>query len=259
MELIANELSVDQYVFDSFEKMKDFSEVYKKLRMYGITTCRIATSDLLIIQNALSKDKRKRNLLNLVYAFLRTPFEEGDKISENEENYYGSDWKYLDKNCLGLAMSYLIGTISLSFDASKWPASIELTKNKDTIWVRNVSKENDVMIHADWIESFKEIELLKSEIEPNQKKIYLRHDHGEDVLRKFSKRLVRSPYVIEIINSLPFNSKDRDFIRKIDENGTIECVLTWTDEGIGVVIKTTGRNYRETEKIAEILRKQFAK
>lgn len=92
---------------------------------------------------------------------------------------------------------------------------------------------------------------------PEDKRIKLRDDHGKDILKAFSDRLVNSEYVIEIINSMPFNSKNRRFIHKIREDGIIEIVLPWTDEGHGIVVKTTGRNLRETERIAEILKDKY--
>ena len=40
-------------------------------------------------------------------------------------------------------------------------------------------------------------------------------------------------------------------------DGIIELVLTWTDEGFGMVAQTTGRNLRETEAIGRILAEDF--
>ena len=40
-------------------------------------------------------------------------------------------------------------------------------------------------------------------------------------------------------------------------NRLIEIVLPWTDEGYGIVVKTTGRNIRETRKIDEIINERY--
>ena len=37
----------------------------------------------------------------------------------------------------------------------------------------------------------------------------------------------------------------------------IEIVLPWTDKGYGIVVKTTGRTIRETQKIAQIIEEEF--
>ena len=92
---------------------------------------------------------------------------------------------------------------------------------------------------------------------PENKVINLRDDHGKDVLLAFGRRIRRSPYVTKIINSLPFNSKQINPIRRTFENGIVEYVLTWTDKGLGLCIQTTGRNLAETNTIALHLTKEF--
>ena len=51
----------------------------------------------------------------------------------------------------------------------------------------------------------------------------------------------------------------KQFKDVLKSNGINEIVLPWTDEGLGIAIKTTGRSYRETEKIASILEKEFGR
>ena len=60
-----------------------------------------------------------------------------------------------------------------------------------------------------------------------------------------------------MINSLPFNSHERKFIKRIREEGLIEIVLPWTDKGYGVVVKTTGRTIKETEMIGRIIMEKY--
>ena len=92
---------------------------------------------------------------------------------------------------------------------------------------------------------------------PENKVINLRDDHGKDVLLAFGQKIRRSPYVTKIINSLPFNSKQINPIRRTFENGIVEYVLTWTDKGFGMCIQTTGRNLAETNSIALHLKNEF--
>lgn len=73
----------------------------------------------------------------------------------------------------------------------------------------------------------------------------------------FSRRLVQSPYVVAVVNSLPYNPAAGNFIRRVHPDGKIELVLVWTDAGLGLVVQSTGRNLRETQAIAEILKDQF--
>ncbi len=93
---------------------------------------------------------------------------------------------------------------------------------------------------------------------PNQKVIKLRDDHGKDILQVFSEKICRSSYVKFVINSLPFNPKQINPIRRTYSDGKVEWVLTWTDAGLGICIQTTGRNLAETNSIAIHLKEKFS-
>ena len=57
---------------------------------------------------------------------------------------------------------------------------------------------------------------------------------------------------------MPFSPNNRRrFIKRVHNDGLIEIVLPWTDEGYGVVVKTTGRNIRETERIGQIIYEEY--
>ena len=56
-----------------------------------------------------------------------------------------------------------------------------------------------------------------------------------------------------------FSSHNRNFIRNYYYDGKIEITLPWTDKGLGLVIQSTGRNRRETEKIANLLEEKYSK
>jgi putative CRISPR-associated protein (TIGR02619 family) len=95
------------------------------------------------------------------------------------------------------------------------------------------------------------------ETPPLQKPIKLRDDHGKDVLEEFSQKIRQSPYVTAIINSLPFNPRAVNPIRRAKADGIVEFVLTWTDPGYGICIQTTGRTRAETNTIALHLAKTY--
>jgi hypothetical protein len=93
---------------------------------------------------------------------------------------------------------------------------------------------------------------------PEHKSINLRDDHGKDVLQTFSEKIRRSLYVKGIVNSLPFNPKQTEPIKRTTPEGKVDFVMTWTDAGLGLCIQTTGRNLAETNSIALHLKKEFA-
>ena len=110
---------------------------------------------------------------------------------------------------------------------------------------------------AIWEKTHIPVKILPSNIPPHKKNIRLRDDHGKDVLNRFAKRIRKEPYVIEIVNSLPFNQHETKFIRRAYPNGLIEIVLTNTDSGYGLTIKTTAQNQREADWIAQELEKKY--
>jgi|SRR5690554_197709 len=105
----------------------------------------------------------------------------------------------------------------------------------------------------------KDVILVENDTPPEKKQINLRDDGGKDILYKFSKKLVNSPYVVSIINSLPYNPHEKEFVKEVFKDGLIELVLTNDDRGIGLKVQTTGRNFRETKKIAHILEEKYYK
>ena len=99
--------------------------------------------------------------------------------------------------------------------------------------------------------------LIRTPKKPEDKEIHLRDDHGKDIIMHWAKRLIHSPYVEGVINSIPFNPKAKNPIHNITDDGLLEIVLTKTDAGYGMVVKTTGKNKRETEEIAHILKERY--
>ncbi|WP_041823451.1 hypothetical protein [Leadbetterella byssophila] len=78
-------------------------------------------------------------------------------------------------------------------------------------------------------------------------------------MEAFAKKLFRSKYVLEVINNIDFSPTSVNLIKEKYSDGTIDVVLYWEDAGYGMKVQTTGRNYRETEEIAKILKKEFDK
>ena len=257
MEAFANELSIENNVFDNYQNIKNLFDVYTGLKNNGISTCRISPDNLMKIIEYI--DPGKRDLLNFVFSFFRAPYEGNEGVMNNEEEYYEHQWSYDGDGCFGLALAYLTDSISVSFSAEKWNETVEIKRDSSTVKVRNVSSGKHILCHAEWFETIKEIKTIFTQIPYNEKQIHLRDDHGKDVLQDFSKKICKSPYVCGVINSLPFNCKEKRFIRKIKANGIIEIVLCWTDEGFGIALQTTGRNLRETEYIARILQEEYAR
>lgn len=257
MEIYANELSIDENTFDDYTNIKNLIDVYKGMKENGISSCRVSNEILCDMIQKLDSDPQKRNVLNFIYAFFHAPYDSDSVIQYYADEYLNHRWTYGDNECVGLAYSYITDSLSISFYAAEWKQNVVIKRDSEQVSVRNVSEKSHLDAYKSWLEGLKEVQLIKSPLDKDEKKIHLRDDHGKDKLLDFSKKLCVSEYVTGVINSLPFNSKERRFIRRVFPDGKIECVLCWTDEGYGIVIQTTGRNLRETERIAEILKEDF--
>lgn len=171
--------------------------------------------------------------------------------------------------CHGLATAYITETASLSLHTHSFWEQKKLvffkenleTKVPDSVYAHNLCLENcfDDNVLKTYFESIAKVDLAESPLNPNEKTHHFRDDHGTDILTAFSKRIKNSKYVNTIINSLPFNSHTSQFIRRIYQDGKIEIVLHWEDKGYGMVIQSTGRNFRETKAIAQILKDEYDK
>lgn len=234
-----------------------FVSVYRALSEYEITTCRISSEDNHKLHQMIQSMPDFLNIRNFYFSFFRSPYE-SEKVEKEQDEYFAHDWLYEGKPCIGLPLAAILNAAALSIYDSDWmDAFVSITKDGCTESVRNISTEQHVDLHIPQILADKEPELVKSDLQTEDKRISLRDDHGMDILMDFSKRLIKCPYVVGVINSLPFNSHERRFIRRIREGGLIEIVLPWTDKGYGVVVKTTGRTMKETKKIGEMIEEAY--
>ncbi len=213
-----------------------------------------------------------KNMKTLLLGLKRTPFiDENDEKIENKfiQNYYYLHAPELTtlhaQEVEGLAVAYLYSTLAVSLQTNDYwnETSIFLVErfdsNEKIVEVKHFNDHTRIEVHQGWLTSQIPVELIECAIAAENKQISLRDDHGKDILLTFSRKLIHSPYVEKVINSIPFNPNQKEFIKKILPDGKIEIVLTWTDQGLGCVIQTTGRNIQETYKIAEILNKKYGR
>ena len=257
MDLFFNELSFKDEARISYHSVVAIARVYRALAKYHITTCRIGHEESSRLFRLVSGLPDSANIRNFYFAFFRTPYE-SEAVEEKQDDYCAYRWTYHGMDCFGLALAYILDSSGLSIDCPEWNRTfVECLKDEEQILVRNICTAEHVELHIPQMQGPGETELLKCNIPVSDKKIVLRNDHGMDVLEIFSKRLMHSPYLTGVVNSLPYNPYERKFIKRIRESGLIEIVLPCTDEGLGIVVKTTGRTMGETEKIAEIIEEEF--
>ena len=280
MELFFNEISAfyrEDTRHAARERMQNLLELCKNAKKNGFNRLRTdrgfdfqELTKGYKVSDWYSDKAVSRTLKDFFLGFRKFPYETGDDMAE--EVFITATYRLNEPDeprwngavTGGLAWAYIIQTLCVSFPVnSVWKkTSISLVEEKGpvctNISARHTSEPAHLSAHQEWIDSLKEVVLVKNDLLPTHKNIHLREDHGKDVLSVLARKLLKSSYVIGILNSLPFNPKEGSFIRRVFPNGIIEIVLPWTDEGFGMVVQTTGRNLRETEAIGRMLREDFS-
>ncbi len=279
MELYFNELSAQYKTPDRHqarERMKTLLLLCKNATQEGFMAIRTHRSFDVCelchdykVCDWYSDGSISKTLRDFYLSFRKFPFETGN--TDAEETFIKADYTLHEpeealhhgQSTGGLAWAYIMNTLAVSFQSHPvWKKPhIQLMEALDGAssvrTVNHSSQEDHIALHAPWIESLKKPVLISSDIEPFRKTISLRDDHGKDTLKSLAQKIVQSPYVTGVINSLPFHSKAKNFIYKVHSDGRIEIVLVWTDQGYGMVVQTTGRSMAETKAIAELLKDKY--
>lgn len=279
MNVAFNEISISPLANSSHELKRHFlglAKTVKKLKdNYGIShivfPSNLAEIEVLpnkMIHEWLSElhGLEKQQIVSLIS---RKPFS-NEVIEEHEEeidSYVVSneELQIEETICIGLGITDICQTASASLNTHDFWKSEEIpfskldyaTEERSPLIAPNCCQDELSETLIAWFEKNTEVELDTTDENPATKHIHFRDDHGTDVLMAFAKRIVNSEYVVSVINSIKFNPKTSRFIRKYDSDGKIEIILHWEDAGYGMVVQSTGRNYRETESIAQILKEKY--
>lgn len=202
MELTFNELSQTPLLDDEYEakeRLLLFAETVAEARRNGFrnirshfTTNEIKLTNDYSFYNWMFDKNVPAVYRELFYDMFVQPFlKEGD--DEIEEKYISSDFYFEDSHnnipkqeCLGLASAYLSETLAISFQSSPaWLKNIlKITIERDNeIIQENVtsvfSKECFIQkIISDFIDSITNLNIIKTNIEPNDKNLHLTSHHG---------------------------------------------------------------------------------
>jgi hypothetical protein len=278
MELMYNELSIDALAPDKYAanaKMKLFSETVAEARQRGFRNIRSHhDSHQIQLANGYSLYDWFHNkdvseiLRNNMYGMLILPFIR-DEDEEVAAQYVEADYYFEDAangiaktRCTGLAAAHLYETLSVSLQSGPaWTKNLlEITvEAKGAIakeQVDNIFSRECFALAAigGIVENLGELNLLETAIAIKEKKIHLTSHHGQQELKALWNKLKNSTYVT---GALSIEWGGKRFIRKTFANGEIEIVDTGSDQGYALLVQTTGRNMRETNAIAEILKDKY--
>lgn len=214
------------------------------------------------IENWLSDDQVIEEDKNRFLGMYRFPYYDEDDtglIDAFIENNWTIQYLGNQRSGEGLAFAKIVGSISVSYSSHElWNTPfISLSDGNTIAEVKHASILEHFNSHVEFINSISKLEILKSQIPVKSKSISLQHHHGKEVLKKFSEKLIQSKFVDAILCSLSYKQHSRKFIHKVHEDGLIEIVLIDSKDKYSLLVKTTGRNLRETQEIARLIEEEF--
>ena len=245
----------------------------KKVRYKSDLTDVALTKDYTLQDYVNSHITTKREVVQLIISMATKP-----QVPDNDDivlKKYLYTYTYINKEdklivADGFNAAFSLGTYCIGFysepDWSNLEYDIAVIHNDITNNYRwccvSLPTHLDSIIFNEWREQFLPINLIKTNKLPSKKEITLvSTHHGNDKLFAHAQKLVNSPYIEGVLTSLEFDDFSKTYISKKSDfdNGLIDVVLYWEERGYSMRIKTTGRNYRETLKIAEILNNKYGK
>lgn len=277
MELMFNELSVvpfSESKYEAIERMTLFAKVFKKSRDFGfkrirsdVSVSEIRLTDNYTVHSWLIDGAVSPELKGFMFGSIVTPFIYEEDV-QVEDAYIEAEYFYKKDEankvaCLGLAAAHLYELPTISINTSdEWqrnqlPIIVEKDNTSEDYQIPNVfdescfSKESIVA----FVENLGEIELVETQIKPDDKDIHLVNHHGKDELKSLSDRLKHNEYVTAMRST---DWGGNTFIRKVHKNGVVEITLIKSQRKYALWVQTTGRNYRETEAIANKLKERYS-
>ena len=209
------------------------------------------------------------DLKNFLFGIIAPPY-----IDEDDETifsqYIDSKYQFEDSEnnfpktaCIGLAAAHLYESLTISLSSSplwqrsKLPLLIEKETVSETYQIFNIfcKKSFEDLELLEFIENLGDVNLIESDILPNDKDIHLADHHGKKELDKLCRRIRENPYVVAMRST---NYGGKRFIRKIENSGIIEIVLINSERQYALSVQTTGRNFIETKVIAEMLANRYS-
>lgn len=265
-EIFFNELCLNNKP-DDYSVLTNLKKCYQKFKSEGFSVCRLTDGtqkELLEYLTSIS-GVPKHTVTSFFYAFFHTPFEREDLTEEIKDKFLQHDFYYNGQQTIGLQWAYTYDTLAFSLlTDNKWDCDsivvIEKTEPDNEIRIHHAATVTNIEIQKDWIDSLKEIVLIETTLLPEQKSFNVAGTHhGNDKRRLLWDRIRKNKYVVSCITSTENCSYENSFIHKVYNDGRIELVLYWEDSHYSMLIQTTGRNKRETTKIADILTEEYSK
>lgn len=275
-----NELSAERCcnTIDEANKcISDFISLIKGLREFDIPRFRYEGEHFMQIKlkddysiEQFCNESANRGKRDFFYSHIKRPYIDEDK----EDAFYTySDCKFVvgtaeEKACMGLYVAHLTNSFAVGFNLGlfKDDSHIECSLHLKVGGTDEIAKvccltlpthfKNELFV--DLLSNQLELPVPKCDLKPEKKKVHLSKHHGSmSDCKVHADKLVKSPYVKEILNTIDFNPADRRYISNIKDPNIVEVRLTKTSAGYGLCVATTAENTIQNHWIAKHLEREF--
>lgn len=224
------------------------------------------------LQSYLSQNaKGNQNDAILLLSMLMPPYINGGTVAKERYDTHDIRLKVKDQELVanGLACAFFSDGFAVGFDSEDlWRNNIlfelrvkDLKTNKThdrrVFCISSVAQFGEQPF-VTWSVNNLSLHFRPSNLSIDSKRVRLRHDHGEDKLRDFADSIKKEPYIIEVINSLPFVPKAKKMTKLNGDSSLIEIRLLETREKIGIVVRTTAADRIEAMYLAADIERKYA-
>ncbi len=214
--------------------------------------------------------KGNGNKALLLLNMLKPPYIDDDTVAE--ERYVHHTARLLrddiEVEAEGLASALFSDSFAVGFASEEyWRTNTSFTLTITNDATKKVHKKRvfcisyathfSDMAFIKWAINTLSLQFRPTNLTMASKTVKLRDDHGNKELRKFSETIKKETYIIEVVNSLPFDPNVRKMTQIVGD-GLINVRLLNTDKKIGVVVRTTARTVLEATYIAADIEKKYA-
>lgn len=273
-----SELSAEQRVRNFLVMMRELRKHthITKVRHAGDMTTIHLTQNL-TLQDYLNAHTTNPTVLSLLGIFIHPQVDMDDDISLQNYVDTSTEVKTGENNMIladGFNAAYCQNTFCVGFESCAiWQKdffNLAVTSNgkknnvtwacisSPLVYTTEGEESSRKLAFEAWLKE-RNVQLVESNIRPDNKPCNVEGDHGQHLLKEHAKILNRHPYVEGAVTSLPFKPHSREYVVRIYDDGLLDIVLWWEDAGYSMRVKTTGRNVAETKEIAKILRAKFGR
>lgn len=264
---------------EAYERLSNFAQILKICYALGIRKFRFdnsfknqkITKDSLVFDYL--KNPKTKNDVVFILGMGRKPYIDDD--TPEEAAYVNTDIKLLKEDkeidAYGLTCAYLSGSFSIGFASEAFWKDNIVFRLKLTSQKRGASKYDSVFciseithlenpVFIKWfVETVGVDSVLKYiSIPSGKKKNHLRDDHGKKELEKVGDIILKESYLVEVVNSLPFDGTSSSFIERVEDN-LVYLRFYNSDKGYGMVVRTKANGKLFNLYFAEDIRRKYEK